>query len=460
MNPRITLTARSRPRARLCLEVLEDRAVPAQYLHWTGPAGGGWGDPSHWLEGRTPAADDILHFGSNWLGSNDNLSVVDADYTVAGIDCGPAAGIDLVGAHLVVTGGLTVGGTLRVTGNLFDPVPALQVGGGILVEAGGTLVTGGNPTALTAGSLLLNTGSTWNVAGGWVDFTGDFIQAGTLNVNFGDYSRLTVRGLYHMFPAGVTNLLTGTLVHDSDSTLGASGTINVSYGWLESTAGVWLNGFLNADQLQIRGDLLNFGRVSLTDQDSLLEVMGDYRQANGYLNMILPTDAYNPTGLTVHGEARLDGFAYLNVTSDGPPLPGSYELIRAAVRTGEFTKVNPPPEPGAPWEYGWVARPYGGESFYLTSSVLIPPPDPMMGGGDGGMADADMIDMGVVDEYDMPPPETWDDGYMMPPAEDGMTETYEEPLAESDEPDGLYWEPITEDEPLDYSDMMLWMDVV
>jgi hypothetical protein len=105
---------RPRPRLRLHVQGLEDRLPPATDT-WINPAGGSWTDVSNWDLGRIPNSGD--------------------DAVITGLNSGAvvthAAGTDTVR-------GLTLNGTLFLTGGSLAVTAAGSVAGNLMIKTGAT----------------------------------------------------------------------------------------------------------------------------------------------------------------------------------------------------------------------------------------------------------------------------------------------------------------------------------
>ena len=174
-GPRGIGQARPKNKARLGVEVLEDRLAPATFRWNSGVLGGNWSNAANWLDDNNmqgvPGAMDTVRFTN----LNNTISTLDAGFQ------GTVQAIELEG----YTATLTLARTLTVTtfkqdgGTIEGDFSITVNGSGNWV--GGTLRGSGNPTNST---LVIANGATFDITGdtGEVTLNGRWIQnSGTIN---------------------------------------------------------------------------------------------------------------------------------------------------------------------------------------------------------------------------------------------------------------------------------------
>jgi RHS repeat-associated protein len=215
---------RPRPRrgARLRLEALEDRVLPA-LVTWTNPLGGDWSVASNWSSGQLPGASD------------------DVAINTAGITVTHSTGTDAINS-------LTSQANLVLSGGSLALAAASSVSGS-LTESGGTLTGAGNLTVsglLTwTGGTMSGTGTTTVAPGATLDVGGErfvspildgrtFNNAGTATASEGSAVSITNGGAFNN-QKGATFTFTGTstsgrgsIFADNASAFNNAGTITSS----------------------------------------------------------------------------------------------------------------------------------------------------------------------------------------------------------------------------------------
>lgn len=309
------------------------------------------------------------------------------------------------GAHLDVTGGFTLEGSLTLTystGTITGPLHMdggdvgmsgdgtiltvngsidAQSGANLSVEASSLIVTGNldmsDPSPI--GNEFAATNSTITVGG---TFTTDVITAihnelpmasgdmpsisvgidftqngGTVEVH---EAYLTVGGTYYV--NGGTSTLDAE--HDTRSyelgalQIAAGATLNlrtgvnlVVGGGVQVYGTLWSGNGLNV----IDGDVSNQGTVIL-EEGHLLAVYGDYDQHNGVLEVSLRMNGGSGAPLEVQGTASISGASTLRVLAPMfAETPTFQDILSASASFGDFAYVElPPPPPGySGWAYGW-----------------------------------------------------------------------------------------------------------
>ena len=336
--------SRSAPRLRLWIEALEDRLMLAADT-WINPAGGDWATSSNWSSGALPGPGDDAVINALNPGAivTHSQNVTDTIHSLAA-----AAPITLSGGELDLSGGTSTAGLLSDSspfslagGNL--SLADVQAGTAVLatnhggtldgVTLGGTLTVSGGAITI-AGGLTLAGGAVADVggaSGGEVDFLGDQTIGGSGAFDFaGSAGTLKLEG-HVTFGPGVTvhgesgNLLItsgsllnqGTIASDGGGTIAIDGGAATSWsnaagGSLEANGGTLTldDAWSSAGQIVVNNSTLNLGGTFTTASlGSLLRTGGTVNLAgaldNSGATLVLDaaTGSFNLTSGTLKGGA-------------------------------------------------------------------------------------------------------------------------------------------------------------
>jgi hypothetical protein len=252
LTPQARLVSRSRERARLRLEALEERAVPAT-VTWINPSSGNWADGSNWSTGHAPGSSDDVVIDQPGV----TVTHSSGNDTVHSLVEGSSSDIDLTGGSLAFTTTFTVNGTLEVDGGNLNLTNKTLDGTGVVQNTPASTWslphTTFTPGLDNQGTLVVTSGT---------ELKGDFLnEAGaTLHV-IGDAT-----GTFHFEilweDRGMTN--DGTIELDATQPSVIS-SINTGAGVLVNQADGTIHSVVGAGGTRtIDGQLFNLGTV-LTD---------------------------------------------------------------------------------------------------------------------------------------------------------------------------------------------------
>lgn len=323
--------------ARLCVEELEGRVVPAQIV-WTAGSAGSWSTASNWDLNRVPTSGDYVVFGS---GGSNAASTMDMNVTV-----------DRVTMDANYTSTLTIATTKTLTTtNQFVQYGTLSLSGTGAIVAGSFLDINGAVSISSAGATT---------------------------------ARLTAAGTMYVYGSAVitSSNSTGAILHLTAGGFDCAGTINVGSAF---TAGVLrIEGAFNDTSGAVInvgdgvGSTLTFITGGSSSNDPIIE--GTVNMDDGTINVDSTLGTHNGTlildGATLNtddGDDTIQGNVW---NTDGATIvwTGGFHVFTI---TGDYTLPTPStPQGSVVMRIAYVALTIndtltvGGDVDYVTVDVV------------------------------------------------------------------------------------------